>query len=369
MAENSKAHIWAVGLMSGTSMDGIDAALIKTDGHEVIEFGPACSLPYSPQFRERFKGSLGATEAPDDLVEEFTKLNAMAVNNLVHEAGMVPAQVTVVGFHGQTLFHDPDKGITVQIGDGALLRDLTGIETVNDFRSADVAGGGEGAPLAPLYHQALSRNLEGPFAVLNLGGVGNVTYIDGDDILAFDTGPASAMIDDWVQEHAGIPFDDGGRLAKAGIINQEILRGLLDNPYFEKTPPKSLDRDDFSAESVKDLSLKDGAATLTAFTIATVAKALDHMPRNPQRWLVTGGGRHNATFLELLGKAVGVPVEPVEAVGWRGDELEAEAFAFLAVRSLRNLPLSVPTTTGVKKPTMGGVRHPLPISQDTRKIS
>jgi len=340
-------------------MDGIDAALIKTDGRSVQEFGPALSVPYNPKFRQQFKGYLRKLSAPDQIVAEFTRLNADAVNRLVAGAGISPADVAVIGFHGQTLFHDPNNGITVQIGDGALLKDLTGIATINDFRSNDVAGGGEGAPFAPLYHQALSKSLTGPFAVLNLGGVGNVTYIDGDTILAFDTGPASAMIDDWVYTQAGLAYDEDGELARKGAVNQEILTRLLENPYFEKLPPKSLDRDDFSADQINGLSLEDGAATLTAFTVQSVVKALDHMPSKPRRWLVTGGGRNNGAFLKWIGEAVGVPVEPVEAVGWRGDELEAEAFAFLGVRSLRNLPLSVPTTTGVSKPMTGGTLHPL----------
>jgi len=341
-------------------MDGIDAALIRTDGHSVKEFGPAFSYSYQPEFRERFKRYLGERSAPDQLVAEFTQLNADAVNKLVGDAGLSPADIAVVGFHGQTLFHDPENGVTVQIGDGALLKNLTSITTVNDFRSNDVAGGGEGAPLAPLYHQALSRSMEGPFAVLNLGGVGNVTYIDKDDILAFDTGPASAMIDDLVFDKAGLDYDENGILASKGIVDQQILSSLLNNPYFEKIPPKSLDRDDFSAIKMRGLSLEDGAATLTAFTVQSVAKALDHMPSKPRRWLVTGGGRKNGTFLKWIEEAVGVSVEPVEAVGWRGDELEAEAFAFLGVRSLRTLPLSLPTTTGVTKPMTGGILHALP---------
>ncbi|MEH6403700.1 MAG: anhydro-N-acetylmuramic acid kinase [Sneathiella sp.] len=360
MSINSNPFVWAVGLMSGTSMDGIDAALIKTDGHSVQEFGPAFSYSYEPEFRERFKRYLRKRSAPDQIVAEFTTLNANAVNKLVREAGFLPSDISVVGFHGQTLFHDPDNGITVQIGDGALLKELTGIATINDFRSNDVAGGGEGAPFAPLYHQALSGSIEGPIAVLNLGGVGNVTYIDKDTILAFDTGPASALIDDWVFDKAGLNYDDNGTLASKGAVHQDILSSLLDNPYFDKSPPKSLDRDDFSALKIRGLSLEDGAATLTAFTVHTIAKALDHMPKKPRRWLVTGGGRKNGTFLKWIEDAVGVSVEPVEAVGWRGDELEAEAFAFLGVRSLRKLPLSLPTTTGVTKPMTGGVLHALP---------
>ncbi len=335
-------------------MDGIDAALIKADGCQVFEHGPALSMTYPPEFRNRFRQYLGKLGADAGIIEEFTRLNAEAVRQLLDKTELKREDVSVVGFHGQTLFHDPQNGITVQIGDGPLLASLIGIDVVGDFRSADVASGGEGAPFAPLYHQALAKNMIGPVAVLNLGGVGNVTYIDGDDILAFDTGPASAMLDDFVSAKAGIPFDEDGKLAAAGIADQQILAALLDNPYFGKTPPKSLDRDDFSADLVQELDLENGAATLSAFTVQSVAKAMDHMPKRPNRWLVTGGGRKNQTFMRWIAEAVDAPVEPVETVGWRGDELEAEAFAFLGVRSLYDMPLSLPTTTGVSKPMRGG---------------
>lgn len=355
MGEIPGKEVWAIGLMSGTSMDGIDAAILRTDGVHILEHGPALSLSYTPEFRSRFRQHLGKQDAPDAIVEEFTRLNADAVKELLKKSSLDKRDVAVVGFHGQTLFHDPQNGITVQIGNGELLSKLTDIDVVCDFRSSDVASGGEGAPLAPLYHQALALDLDGPVAILNLGGVGNVTFINENDILAFDTGPASAMLDDWVRRKAGIPFDEGGKLAAAGSINQSALSMLLDNQYFVKTPPKSLDRDDFSAKPVEGLSLEDGAATLTAFTVATVALALDHMPQKPMRWLVTGGGRKNKTFMASIAKSVGAPVDPVEVMGWRGDELEAEAFAYLAVRSLNGLPLSVPNTTGVRMPMPGGV--------------
>ena len=225
---------------------------------------------------------------------------------------------------------------------------------VHDFRSADVAEGGQGAPLAPLYHLALAGELEQPLAVLNLGGVGNVTWIGPDaSPIAFDTGPANALIDDWIGAHGGGCFDEDGRTAAAGKVDGSRLRDWLTDPYFLRLPPKSLDRNDF-AVTAEGLSLADGAATLTAFTVETVALALNHMPSPPRRWLVTGGGRLNAHIMSELAKRLGVPVEPVEAVGWNGDALEAQAFAYLAVRSLRGLPLSLPTTTGVPRPIPGG---------------
>ncbi len=349
--------VWAIGLMSGTSMDGIDAAMLRTDGHQVFEHGPALSFAYQDDFRNRFRTFLGHRSAPSEIIREFTDLNAAAVRELLKQSGYAPGDIRIVGFHGQTLFHDAPAGITVQVGDGAqLARDLD-IDVISDFRVADVAAGGQGAPFAPLYHRALAQSLETPLVVLNMGGVANVTYINGEDILAFDTGPASALLDDWMLEKGGLAYDHDGLIARQGTADLGVLKQLLAHPYFMQPPPKSLDRDDFAYSAVRHLSLEDGAATLSAFTVATIAKSLEFMPVRPVRWLATGGGRHNAFFMEQISAAVGVQLEPVESVGWRGDELEAEAFAFLAVRSLAGLPLSLPSTTGVASPTCGGVAH------------
>ncbi|WP_169568775.1 anhydro-N-acetylmuramic acid kinase [Sneathiella limimaris] len=349
--------VWAIGLMSGTSMDGVDAALIRTDGVRVLEHGDSISFSYDPAFRDRFRQYLGHRDAPAEIVDEFTDLNAEAARQLLRISGIAAQDVRVVGFHGQTLFHDAPAGITIQVGNGDRLAELLQLDVVSDFRTNDVAAGGQGAPFAPLYHQALSQDLEMPLVVLNLGGVANVTYLDGDQILAFDTGPASALLDDWMNEKTGLPYDREGAFSRGGQVDELALRKLLDHPYFAKTPPKSLDRDDFSKDAMAHLSAADGAATLSAFTICSIAKALDHMPKTPLRWLVTGGGRHNSFFMEKISEMVGVQLEPVEAVGWKGDELEAEAFAFLAVRSLYGMPLSLPGTTGVSKPMTGGVTH------------
>lgn len=359
MGANLEA-VWAIGLMSGTSMDGVDAALIKTDGERVLEFGANVSTEYEPEFRDEFRKYLGKTEAPDHIVDSFTKINASAVEQVFRKSGIRREDIRVVGFHGQTLFHDAPAGVTVQVGNGSLLAELTGFDVVEDFRSADVAAGGEGAPFAPLYHRALAGDLEKPVVVLNMGGVSNVTYLGKDQILAFDTGPASALLDDWVLTQTGQAYDEDGKIARQGVVSQTDLETWLAHPYFNKIPPKSLDRDDFSKFNVDHLSLEDGAATLTAFTIQSVLKALEVMPSKPIRWLVTGGGRHNSYFLELLRKELACAVDPVEAVGWNGDELEAEAFGFLAVRHLRGLPLSIPETTGVSQPMKGGRLCPKP---------
>ncbi|MEM1400165.1 MAG: anhydro-N-acetylmuramic acid kinase, partial [Pseudomonadota bacterium] len=265
---------------------------------------------------------------------------------------------TLIGFHGHTLWHAPEIGQTRQAGNGALLAALTGIDTVNDMRSADMHAGGQGAPLAPLYHAALAKGLPGPIAVLNLGGVGNLTFIDGEQVLAFDTGPGNAPLDDWVKSKAGLPFDEGGALAASGRVDEGLVASWRANPYFDQPPPKSLDRNAFQFDGLDRLNLEDGAATLAAFTTATVVDSRHHVPVKPIRWLVTGGGRHNAFLMAQLANQLGSPVEPVESVGWNGDLLEAEAFAFLAVRSRRGLPLTRPTTTGVSQPTVGGIFHP-----------
>ncbi len=352
----------AIGLMSGTSMDGIDVALIETDGVSVYRLGAFGSYPYADDLRAALKPVVGKMPLPgadlDQLVCDVTDAHAEAVLDFVSRAGIDLSSVDVVGFHGQTVFHDPENAVTCQLGDGQRLAAALGVPVVNDFRSADVAAGGEGAPFAPLFHAALARQLEGPLCILNLGGVGNLSWISEDGaLIAFDTGPASAMIDDWVHQHTGEPMDTDGALARAGNVNSQALHRLLDDPYFSKPYPKSLDRDHFDPSVVNGLSLEDGAATLVAFTAMTVKKSAELLPAPPLRWLVTGGGRHNPAIMAGLRILLDSPVEPVEAVGWNGDAIEAQAFAFLAVRSTKGLPLSMPSTTGVPKPQRGGVFH------------
>ncbi len=353
----------ALGLMSGTSLDGIDAALIETDGWSFARPGLATTVAYETEFRDRLRALLDGEGKVAQIERELTLLHAEAVRRLLDYADVRPEQIDVIGFHGQTIFHDPARRQTWQIGDGGLLARATRIPVVNDFRSADVAAGGQGAPLAPLFHAVLSAELPRPLAVLNLGGVGNVTWIGPneaagqDNLLAFDTGPANALLDDWVSRHCAQAFDLDGRLAKAGQVSQEALAALLSHDYFAAPPPKSLDRNSFDVTPVQRLSLEDGAATLTAFTVEAVARALPWLPQAPRRWLVTGGGRRNPALMEALAVRLGAAVEPVEAVGWNGDALEAQAFGYLAVRALEGWPLSLPGTTGVGEPMTGGRYH------------
>lgn len=350
---------WAVGLMSGTSMDGIDAALIRSDGAGSVTAGAFLSQPYDAEMRRSLRSVLGGKGPVAEVERALTLNHAAAVRRLLAEAGLAPAAVKVIGFHGHTILHRPQERRTWQIGDGALLAAETGIDVVADLRSNDMALGGEGAPLVPLYQAALATGLARPLAVVNIGGVANVTWIgpEEDQVLAFDTGPGNALINDWVEQHGGEPLDRDGALAAAGKVDEELLAALLDNPYFGRRPPKSLDRDDFSAAPAAGLSLEDGAATLTAFTVAAIAEAAQHFPRPARRWLVTGGGRHNPTLMAALRTRLAAPVEPVEAVGWQGDALEAQAFAYLALRALAGLPLTLPTTTGVSRPASGGRLH------------
>ncbi len=355
-----------IGLMSGTSLDGIDAALLESDGEDVVRPGPSLTVPYDGQTRALLRAALdtarGMTQGdrvPASILEAervLTEAHAGAVKALLQKTG----EVTLIGFHGQTILHRPAQHWTWQIGDGALLARLTGIDVINDFRSADVAAGGQGAPLMPLYHAALARKsgLAQPLVVVNIGGVAQVTYIDGDTVLAFDTGPGNAPIDDWMQRHTGNPVDKDGALARTGRVNDMAVAGMLANDFFARLPPKSLDRMDFGMDAVEALSPAEGAATLAAFTAAAIAKAADHFPRKPASWVVSGGGRHNKFLMEELQAYVGAPVLKTEEAGWDGDALEAQGFAYLAVRSKKGLPLSLPATTGVKQPMTGGKLHP-----------
>jgi anhydro-N-acetylmuramic acid kinase len=346
--------------MSGTSLDGIDVAAITTDGHDQVVAGPALTVEYKADFRERLRGVLGGVGDVPAVEAELTRLHGEAIARFREQHPDTP--IELIGFHGHTILHRPDQHRTWQIGDGALLARLTGCDVVADMRSADVAAGGEGAPLAPLYHAALASNLAKPLAVLNIGGVANVTWVGAGkgEILAFDTGPGNALLDDWVRQNTGRNADIDGALARRGRISAPHVERVLAHPYFARHPPKSLDRDDFQRFLPRGLDAADGAATLTEITAATIAVARRHFPAPAREWLVCGGGRHNPALMDVLARLLQVSVRPVEAVGWNGDALEAQAFAYLAVRSVLGLPLSLPTTTGVPQPICGGRLFPKP---------
>jgi anhydro-N-acetylmuramic acid kinase len=351
-----------IGLMSGTSLDGIDAALLETDGETVVRPGPALTLPYDAETRALLRTAIDLASRmdrdapiPEAIVfaeRRLTEQHARAVKALLEKIGTAD----LLGFHGQTVLHRPDRHWTWQIGDGALLARLTGIDVINDFRSADVAAGGQGAPLMPLYHAAMARQsrLAEPLVVVNIGGVAQVTYINGETILSFDTGPGNAPIDDWMQRHTGKPLDEDGACAATGKVDEAVLARMLASPFFERVPPKSLDRMDFGMAAVEGLPLADGAATLAAFTATALARAAEHFPAVAKNWIVSGGGRHNPVLMKMLKARVDGDVRSAEDVGWNGDALEAEGFAYLAMRAKRGLPLSLPATTGVPQPMAGG---------------
>jgi anhydro-N-acetylmuramic acid kinase len=368
----------AIGLMSGTSLDGVDVALIETDGHDVrvvqshngyLEpLGPTGYRGYSDEDRDLLRRALADSEAviaredrPGCLPEAeafVTAAHAEAVESFLADNGLTPADIDVIGFHGQTVVHRPDQRMSVQIGDGAALSRRLGIPVVSDLRHADIAAGGQGAPLVPVFHQALARasGFEGALGILNIGGVANATLIASNgDVIAFDTGPGNALIDDWMRERTGRPLDDGGRTAARGRPDEPLLAWLLIHPFFARRPPKSLDRNWFSHKLAGQLSTEDGAATLTAFTARAVARALDHAPEIPARWIVAGGGARNGELVRLLNYHLRAEITTADAIGWSSAYLEAQAFAHLAVRSLKGLPITFPSTTGVREALTGGV--------------
>jgi anhydro-N-acetylmuramic acid kinase len=365
------AAMLAIGLMSGTSQDGVDVALIDSDGEQIGQFGATACRPYTKAERTARSGRSNwqppqrrGARAPDVVAEAERLVNdahAEAVESFLAANGLQRGEVAVIGFHGQTLLHRREARLTLQIGDGPALAARLGIPVVYDFRAADVAAGGQGAPLAPVFHRALVRRLQrpSPIAVLNLGGVANITYIDGEGLIACDTGPGNALLDDFLRLHTGEPLDTDGRTAASGVADETMVERLLQHPFFALPPPKSLDRNEFRGflgDTLDGIGVADGAATLTALTAAAVARIVPHLPRAPASWIVAGGGARNPTLMRMLAERLApAHVESGHAVGWSIDSLEAQAFAFLAVRSLRGLPLTFPTTTGARQPLTGGV--------------
>src|ERR1700726_3790860 len=359
----------AIGLMSGTSLDGVDVALIETDGRQVRAFGPSGYRPYSEPERRLLRQALSEAvhllqrEARPGVLGEaervVTVAHAEAVAAFTAQNRISCQDIDIVGFHGQTVLHRPERKLTVQIGDAMALAKAIHIPVMHDFRAADVAAGGQGAPFVPVYHRALAQSLEreGPIAVVNIGGVSNITYIDGTDILiACDTGPGNALLDDFMYRVTGQPFDCEGRTAAQGAADEAWIARALQHPFFKLPPPKSLDRNDFASLVLRDVPPADGAATLTAFTAAAIARIVPLLPKAPQSWIVAGGGARNLTMLRMLRERLApATVESADALGWSTDAIEAQAFGFLAARGLKGLPLSYPATTGVPLPMTGGV--------------
>lgn len=353
--------IWVLGTMSGTSLDGVDAAMLRTDGHAILEFGPHAYRPYTSAEQATIRAAFGQWPGEPGVAAAAEVVETAHAEVLSRFSG-----ADLIGFHGQTLAHDPAHGRTHQTGNGGLLAELLNIPVVWDFRSTDMQMGGQGAPLAPFFHFACAKwiGTREPLAILNLGGVGNITWIDpsqpapetGGALLAFDTGPANAPLNDLMQTRLGLAQDAGGALAASGTANAALIKAFLNLPYFYKIPPKSLDRNDFQTflKKTHKLSNADAAATITAMAAAAAAKACEHFPRPITRLLVTGGGRHNAALMAELGQRLGCPVDAIEAAGLNGDMLEAQAFAYLAARVAYGLPTSCPGTTGVAAAVGGG---------------
>ncbi len=351
----------AIGVISGTSMDGIDVALIRSDGKARVETGPGATFPYPGRVARSLRAVVAdpseAQKPQVDLERQVTDAHVDAVEAFLRRFAIRRESVALVGLHGQTILHLPRARLTRQLCDGARAAAALGIDVVCDFRSADVAAGGEGAPLAPLYHAAIAAGLTRPLMILNWGGVGNVTYLGAaGEIIAFDTGPANALIDDFLIRRRSLAFDENGALAASGRVDIGALKTLMGDPYFERPAPKSLDRNHFSAAAacIDGLDDADGAATLSAFTVEATAAALKLVPEPPSRWLVSGGGRRNPVLMRQLAARLEVAVEPIETIGLDGDGVEAQCFAYLALRSRRGAPLSLPTTTGVPAPLTGG---------------
>ncbi len=344
--------------MSGTSLDGVDVALIETDGERIAAFGPSLTVPYDDEVRRTVRAAFGAgqpSEATRAAERAVTAAHVAAVRRWASERGVSLSSVDLVGFHGQTITHRPENRFTWQIGDGAALARALGVRVVNDLRAADVAAGGQGAPLVPIYHAALAADLPRPLAVVNVGGVGNVTWIGADGaLLAFDTGPGNGPIDDWCARRAGQRYDKDGALAAAGKVDRGRLQRFVEHRFFSRVPPKSLDRGDFNDAWADGLSVADGAATLTWGTARAIALAARHFPAAVSRWVICGGGARNPTLLRAIAEETAARVLTAADLGWDGDALEAQAFAFLAVRSLRGLPLTFPGTTGAPRPMTGG---------------
>ncbi|WP_119258304.1 anhydro-N-acetylmuramic acid kinase [Shinella zoogloeoides] len=363
----------AIGLMSGTSLDGIDVALLRTDGEAVVERGPSMGRPYDVAFRRRLQGALETAkmigergERPGDLAEierELTLRHAEAVRTFLAENDLRSDDIDVIGFHGQTVLHRPNQGLTVQLGDGDLLARETGIDVVYDMRANDMAHGGQGAPLIPAYHAALAAGLSrasGEAVVfVNIGGISNITFVgSGSEIVAYDSGPGNTLIDQWVEAHAGIPYDQGGMIASEGRVDAGLAERYLGHAFFTDKVRRSLDRNDFRPPQGVEASLEDGARTLAHVTAAAILRSARHLPERPKLYVVCGGGRLNPVImgdLAALAGPEGAAVVAAEAVDLNGDSMEAEAWAYLAVRSLRGLPLTFPGTTGVTAPVTGGL--------------
>lgn len=364
--ERINRPLTALGLMSGTSMDGVDAALVVTDGIDVFKFGKYLNRPYDLEMRNDLKSITGKNAQQDEqkvaeIEQKLTMFHVNVVQEIMELSGLSASDIDIIGFHGQTIYHSAEEHICTQIGNGDLLAKETGIDVINRFRNTDIANGGNGAPIMPSFYQSLARDVEKPFGIINIGGISTITWLgENGELVAYDAGPGNALIDDWVMKKHGMNMDFEGNLAAVGTPDEKIIAAILRRPWFQKAPPKTADRNQFSKrfmENLDGLNVYDGAATLTCFTAVSIAEACKFLPRQPKRWVVCGGGAHNPTMMRFLKQRLESPVISSSELGWNGDYIEAQGLGYLAARSLFNLPISFPTTTGVEQPICGGMLH------------
>lgn len=361
-----------LGFMTGTSLDGVDMAVLETDGEAQLTFGPWAEMPMPGNTRAILEATIKAalawprSEAEPSIFDEarraIVECHFQAASEFLTRNGLGFSDFDVLGVHGQTVLHERPKGgvkgRTIQLFDGQAFADLTGVPVVCDFRQADIEAGGEAAPLMPVYHQALVENakIDLPLVVINLGGVANITAISDKGLIAMDTGPANGLMDQWMRRHGRGDFDNEGRIAATGKIHDDILAVYMAHDYFKATAPKSLDRYDFNLQAIEGLNFEDGLATLSAFTLKSLLAGIRLTGVTPQTIILAGGGRHNRHLVGQIKAALTLAkVLLAEDLNWRGGALEAEGFAYMAVRSLKGLPISFPGTTGVKMPLTGGV--------------
>ena len=366
---NSK-NFFSLGLMSGTSADGIDIALLETDGKNKIRLGPNDYYPFSKSFTKKIKSifskkinfkKLKNKKRIDEIEDDFTKLNFLIIKKFLKKNKISRKSIHAIGFHGQTISHNPSKGYSWQIGDSQKLANLLKIKVIGNFRQNDIDHKGQGAPLTPIFHYYLTKRIKKKICFINLVGISNISYFNHklkenlNNILAFDPGPCCSLIDDWVTMKSDKKFDNKGLIAKKGNVNDKIVKNFLKNPYFLITPPKSLDRSFFSLKKLKNLTLEDGAATLNEIIAESLLLSFNYLPKFPEFCILSGGGRKNDFLINLIKKKINnTQFVTSEKYRWDGDSIEAYAFAYLSVRKLLNLPITFPKTTGVTKPLTGG---------------
>lgn len=355
--------LWAIGLESDTAISGVDVALIRTDGVDIFERKAEFSRPYSPTMREAITAVLGEKGQQDlnylrQVEEQVTQHHIEAVQELLDTQDLSPRQIDVIGFSGHTVLNRPAQKLSVQIGDAQMMLDAFGIPVVNRFYQTDLASGGQGSPIFPAYYEALARTLEKPLVIFSIGGISSLTYIGvNGELIAFDVGPGNVLIDRWMQQRLGAEMDFDGLWAAKGQIDERLLTKLMQHPAIIQNPPKALEREDFLSllTDVEGSSLADGAATLTALTSESLVQACEKfLPEKPSQYIVTGGGAYNPSMVKYLRQHLSAPVKTADEIGWNTMCLDAESFAFLAVRCLFGLPLTYPTTTGVEFPLSGG---------------